>query len=92
MTTTALTLRKMTMSSTKRLSYDRIAENPHGVAGMTFDEFIARVVERLKGEPCEGRPGCLHCAALSIHSLKRLVEHPADCPECAAIKARDDGC
>lgn len=66
--------------------YDRLADAPAELlGGLSFDDFIERAASALS---CEARAGCLHCAGQALLALKRIVEHPRDCPDCRRIEER----
>lgn len=50
---------------------------------------------RAECDQCWVGGDCIHNAARAIEGLRRVVEHPPDCPECARIarerKAQEDG-
>lgn len=76
----------------RKLSYDRLAMDGCFFRELTFDEFMDRALEHLQSQPCTHDGKCLHCAAASIESIKRIVEHDPNCPECAELtRKREEG-
>lgn len=72
----------------RRVSYDKIADLPvHPGTRLNFDEFMDAAIAHFTAQPCTG-PRCMHCAAQWIEGIRRIVEHPDDCAECAAIARR----
>jgi len=73
-------------------SWDRIANNDP-----SFDSLLLSLLRRTADETCAtcNQPFvtrteyCEHSHARRVLSLVRIVTHPPDCPDCAAIHAAD---
>jgi len=61
--------------------------------GWTFDRLLREMATTMSlpfgACECSGdKRACVHAAAACLAGLIRIIEHPDNCPDCAAIEAR----
>jgi hypothetical protein len=68
-------------------SWDNEAKRGTSFHGYHIDELLGTLLKQAADEECSKSCGawCIHESAREVLSIKRLVEHPSDCPECKRI-------
>lgn len=74
-----------------KFSWDRADEKGTSFQGWRMQELLTELLETAANtncEQCAPMGDCIHNAARAVLSLKRIVEHPPDCPDCKRIHGK----